>query len=390
MAVKSPFSIVSVRSVKSPAEVKIKSPLRNLFSPTSTHFANKKEEAELLGTQDFRYNVLEPNGILVADGHIQEDTWTRLAFSLGIPLKQDIKQTADVARFSYRMRKRKVVSDAQSVEYLASLIYSLSSPLSLSQQETSAFHVDAVPTAEEHKNTMRRLPRPAPSISIGYEPKTFDQIDEELQEGIIADEEGCPVNLGHISEPIEDQYWPFLVVEVSDHSMLAAKHACAVAAASCNNAVRLLSHAASEERGHSASNSFATDTNTRYCFSLAVSGKIACLNVHGSEGKAHHVASTIRTYCLEDDMDIAAMTDRLKSILVWGRFSRLQDIIDKLEALDRKVNGANKTFCMVTYTDDFDPAIFKTLDLRASKNKKKVAAQGALPGWVRHGGMMTG
>lgn len=353
------------------------------------HFANKKEEAEMMGNKDFRYNVLEPNGIVIADNHMPEEDWSRIAFSLGIPMKQEIKTNADVARFSYRMRRRKNVTDVQVVEALSGLLHTLSSPLALSQEVTSEFYMDAVPCADEFKNSIHRVPKPSPSVSIGYRQKAFDHIDDELQRGIIANEQGYPVDLGRISQPVLRHYWPFLVVEVADNSIMAAKHACAISASSCNNAVRILTHAAKSDNGL-ASNPFSTDSNTRHCFSLAVCGKIASLNVHEPDVYGGHILKTIRTYSLDDDDDVAALADRLRSIMVWGRYSRLPEICDKLEALNTKVNGGLPPCHMANYQDDFDPAILKTLNIRLSKNKKKKAVMHAsVPGWMRSGGVMT-
>jgi len=393
--VKTPLSGMSIKSMKasmkSPTGPKsIKSPLGQIFSPSTMHFANKKEEAEMMGNKDFRYNVLEPNGIVIAENHMSEGDWSRIAFSLGVPMNQEPKKNADVARFAYRMRKRKQVSDIQTVEALSSLLYTLSSPLALSQQETAEFYMDAVPCADEFKNSIHRVPKPTPSVSIGYKRGAFDHIDDELQRGIIANEQGYPVDLGRISQPARDHFWPFLVVEVAEHSIMAAKHACAVSASSCNNAVRLLAHAAKSDKGI-ASNPFSADTNTtQHCFSLAVCGKIASLNVHEPDAKGRHVLRTITTYSLDDDDEVAALTDRLRSIMVWGRYCRLEEICDKLEALNRKVNGGLPPNHMAHYQDDFDPAILKTLTVRLSKNKKKKAVMHAsVPGWMRSGGILT-
>jgi hypothetical protein len=109
-----------------------------------------------------------------------------------------------------------------------------------------------------------QLPTPKPAFTFGYRSVAFRQRYQDLQNGIVNKENGEPCNLSQVSQPIPEIYWPFLIIESRPRAhptaMKSAKHACAGAGATCNNAIILLSNAAQRPNEYSTSPSLQWDT----------------------------------------------------------------------------------------------------------------------------------
>lgn len=333
----------------------------------------------------FRYDILEPNNIFLADGIMERERWSDLAFSLGLPAREGQRSNAATQKLAQRMKKRKVYSANQTSDYIRPFIESLVATCpKLSQQDRCAYYHDAVPTADALKNTIHRLPTPKPALSIGYHRAAFSLSHDELQNGIIAGPSGDPCDLNHVSQPVPDHFWPFFTVEVSEHSMTAARQASAISAATCNNALDLLAGAAADDQKDWNSSSFMFDRKFAKSFSLSVYGKVASLSVHGPEGLAQHVSQQIASYRLDDEKDVASLADRVHGIMVWAQYSRLGEITATLDQLNRKVFGNLAGFTLGgSPVDDFDPACLKTLKLQPLRRpeRMKAALRAGLPSW---------
>lgn len=316
---------------------------------------------------------------------MDEDRWSDIAFSLGVSARPGQRHSNATRRLAQKMSKRTSVSPAQTCEQLKSFIDTLLSTCpTLSQQTKCSYHSDAVPTVDAFRNTVHRLPTPRPVISIGYCSDAFSETHRELQHGIIAGSTGEPCDLNRISQPVAGHFWPFLVVEVSDESMAAARRASAVSAATCNNALSLLAEAAWDyERDWSNSPSI-FDRRSAKSFSLSIHGKTASLGAHGTEGAVAHVASEVATYDLKNEDEVAALADRLHGIMVWAHYNRLAEVLSTLDRLDRKVHGGRSGSRVVVDGHEFDPHCLKVLQLQAPRRPRrtKAALKAGLPSWL--------
>lgn len=353
-------------------------------SPTPSKGIKKGAVTETV-IDDFRYDVLEPNNILLADGTMNEEDWSNLAFSLGLPARNGRRFTATTRKFAQKMNKRKATTASQTYESIKPLIESLvdGSP-KLSQQYKCAYHDDAVPTVDSLKNTVHRLPTPKPAISVGYFRDAFSLAHDELQDGIIAGPLGEPCNLNHISQPVTNHFWPFFVVELSDQSLSAARQAAAVSTATCNHALNLLAGAAANSYDHQKHNSFDFDRKFAKSFSLSVHGKVAILSAHGIEGTALHVSTPISGYQLDNEDDVASLADRIHSIMVWAKYNKLGEITATLDQLDRKVHGSLSGLTLRGDESEFDPRYLKILKLQPPRRpeRMKVVIRAGLSSWL--------
>ena len=319
---------------------------------------------------------------------MSDERWSTIAFSLGIPTRPGKRSDHETNKLAQRMSKRKVVSSSQTFDLIASLIHKLASVHpQLSQENRCVYHNDAVPTLDSLKNTVHRLPTPKPAISVGYFRDNFQLSHDELQNGIITGPAGEPCDLNHISQPVPEHFWPFFVVEISDKSMAAARDASAVTAATCNHGLALLSEAAREEKGWS-DTTFLRDNRHSKTFSLSVHGKAASLSVHGADASVGELASVIGTYMLDNPDSVATLADRIQSIFVWGRFSRLPSIMSSLDELDRKVHGEFSGVTVLDSSYDFDPHCLKGLVLEAPRRPDRLkvvlkAGLPSLPSWLK-------
>lgn len=330
-----------------------------------------------LRSQMFDTDTLEPNGILAAKLETDDTTWLRIAFALGMQAKDDVHIDAEVSRLCQRIRKRKTLSDQQTVEAFTALLKPMIAPMGFIQSCFAEYKDDAVPTRDTLKNSIHRLPVPKPAISIGFGPQHFTHLDDDLQNGIISTPLGDPADLGHLSQPVPGQYWPFFTILASEESLVTAQQFASVAGATCNNATHLLASALSLPHNRKWLTGVTRDQNFSISFSLGVSNKTAALNLHELDGGVLFHTTTLRTFRLDDEQDIAILASRLKSIMIWAKFVRLPQLLDKLESLDRMVNGTAASSTSRPYSDDFDPAIFRILDLRTKKSGRIRTAIGS-------------
>ena len=301
-----------------------------------------------LGTENYRHTTLEPNQIFVDDVQMDEVQWSCLAFSLGMSTRGSDAPTSETKRFVQKLKNRR----KDPASRIDDLLDTLLSPICRAHPKVgvkaeASFSRDAIPHGVSDENVQAgvrtQLPTPKPSFTFGYKADAFRKRYWELQNGIINDENNEPCNLGAISQPIQDIYWPFLVVDTRPlglpGAMLAAKHACAGAAATCNNAIMTLSNAAQRPNEYSTSPSLQWDPKKMaQSFSLAIDGQQACLSSHNSQGVVPHTMTTIRSYNLEDEKEVQALCSRLESIMIWAENCRLVTIAEVLDRLDRRVH----------------------------------------------------
>ncbi|RMZ83837.1 hypothetical protein DV737_g1478, partial [Chaetothyriales sp. CBS 132003] len=271
------------------------------------------------------------------------EQWSSLALALGLnPCDEDVPNLK-ASKLANKIRKSHS-SEKEMAEILTSLLLVIVAPYPrmLIARNTS-FHREAVP-AEMPEFGMDsrwtvRLAAPRPSIVIGYNPRVFTSHYVELQQGIIADPRGEPRDLGRISESIDGMYWPFFVVDVNVKSMMAARNGCTGATATCNNALMILGGAMINPQASQYDQDFITSLSTAvHSFSLSVCGKTAWLMAHNSEGSVAEAVGIVRCYELDQEADLEALANRIRSILVWGQKTRLRAIVDLLDRLDQRVN----------------------------------------------------
>jgi len=355
-------------------------------SPTPSK-TSKQSSVEDSVSDDFRFDILEPNNIYLAEDILERERWSDLAFSLGLPAREGQRFNSATQKLAQRMKKRKMYSAQQTGDYIRPFIRSLVATCpKLSEQDRCTYHHDAVPTSDALKNTVHRLPTPKPAISVGYHRAAFSLSHDELQNGIIAGPTGDPCDLNHVSQPVSDHFWPFFVVEVSEQSVTAARQSSAISGATCNHALNLLAGAAADDQKDWNSTSFVFDKKFAKSFSLSVHSKVAILSVHGTEGSTAHISQQISSYRLDDEYEVASLADRIHGIMVWAQYSRLGEVVAALDQLNRKVYGNASGFTLggSPIDDDFDPACLKTLNFQPFRRpeRMKAALRAGLPSWL--------
>jgi hypothetical protein len=317
---------------------------------------------------DYRFTTLEPNQIFVEDGVMDEDEQQQAAYSLGMPWKEGGTPTGDTKCFVHKLKQRKADTQTTVDDLLTSLLL----PICRAHDKIDfkadvPFWREPIPQEVRGSDTERGwrmpLPTPKPAFTFGYCSQAFRQRYHELQNGIINNERDEPCNLAQVSQPVPDIYWPFLVIESRPRgqlkAMTSAKHACAGAAATCNNAIMILSNAAQRPNEYSTSPSLQWDTfHLAQSFSLAVDGKIACLSSHNSQGLVPHSMKAVRLYNLEDEVEVQALCSRIESIMIWAEHSRLLTILEVLDRLDRRVHSGVPS--QTPLKADFDKDIWHT------------------------------
>lgn len=356
-------------------------------SSTSSLSSYKTSNPCGIGSDDYRIDILEPNNILLEQVMMDEERWSSLAFSMGIPVHNGQRFNNDAQKLASRMSRRRNPSYSHTFGYLLPFLEAIVAECpGMSLLSRCAYHKDAVPTHEVLRNTTRRLPIPRPLFSLGYSNGNFPRHHIEVQDGIIAGPNDEPCNLKHISQPLVDHFWPFLVVDISERSMQAAQQANAVAASTCNNALNILATAVAPTET-SPTATFKFDASKAKTFSLAICGKEACLSLHAAQGTAPFVATDILVYRLDRMNDVAALADRMYGIMLWSRHQRLPEISTTLDALDQRVHGTTSLTASRDSADDFDPACLKTLALKSSRrtagsDRIRVAFKASLPHWL--------
>ena len=307
-----------------------------------------RDDDSKFGAEDYRFTTLEPNQIFVEDGQMDEEQWSHLAFSLGVPTRESGSPTTESKRFVQKLKQRKKDTNVRIDDLLEGLLEPICAAHSKVELKiNSPFWRDAVPCGVKDEKVesgwQEQLPTPKPAFTIGYRNEAFRKRYYELQNGIIRNEQSEPCNLAQVSQPIPDVYWPFLVVDVRPRaqlgSMRSAKYALAGAAATCNNAIMMLSNAAQRPNEYSTSPTLQWDTaKLAQCFSLAVDGQIACLSSHNSQGVLPHSMVGVRSYRLEEEKEVQELCARLESIMVWAENCRLVTLGEVLDRLDRRVH----------------------------------------------------
>src|SRR4051794_33373273 len=62
---------------------------------------------------DYRFTTLEPNRVFMEDGQMEEDEWSQLAFSLGMPTREMNTPGTEAKRFAQRVKQRKKDPDTR-------------------------------------------------------------------------------------------------------------------------------------------------------------------------------------------------------------------------------------------------------------------------------------
>ncbi|KIW40290.1 uncharacterized protein PV06_07501 [Exophiala oligosperma] len=356
---------------------------------SSTHSGSDLERRTSFGSSDYRSTTLEPNNIIVEDQQMDDERWSRLAFSLGIPFGVSYRRSAAASRFAQQVRNRSDVSGKDMKELLLPLLVSIAKDHKAMKCRTdTAFYRDGVPDEvpdfEVEDGWKMHLPTPRPTITMGYSKGSFTPRELELQQGIIVNSKNEPCDLHKLSQPLPDVFWPFLVVEIQEDSMLAARNACAGAAATCNNALMIFAAAAEEpHKVYSDMNFLWNMSKAAQSFSLAINGKTACLNTHNSEGCLPHAVAVIRTYQLDNESEVEALAARLGSILVWAENCRLRSVYDLLANFDRRVQLAQMAANMSE--DRYTPSELATFGI-VPKSRMTVIKEvfvESLPRWAR-------
>lgn len=332
-----------------------------------------------------RSPLLEANGIYLVDTIMDTKSWSDTAFSLGLTAREVQRSGAGTLKLVQKMRKRKIHSIPQIHDAMKSFINSIISDCpELTQQNKCVFPHDAVPTAESLKNTVHRLPVPKPAVVIGHSREIFSTANIELQDGIIVNTLGEPCDLRRVSQPAEGLFWPFLVVEVSDESMLNARQAGAITAATCNNSVRLLQEAAAMNTRRPQYISDQYVRNSDPSFSLCIHGKTALLSIHSDQKGAPFIAVPIASYDLESDHDVASLAGRIHSIFVWAQSSRLDNIVLDLEKLRITIYGETRARSSDVISREVDPTSMRNSRSQQLKNPRrmKTALRAGLPWWL--------
>ena len=310
-----------------------------------TSVSDKKSKCD---ADDYRFTTLEPNQIFMEDGLMEEEERSQLAFSLGMPLNERTTPTAETKRFVQKLKQRKSDTHTSIDDLLASLLLPIfKAHDKIGFKAGAEFSREAIPQEVKDSDIgpawHMQLPTPKPAFTVGYQSQAFRQRYHELQNGIINNEHDEPCNLAQVSRPVPEIYWPFLVIETRPrghrNAMKSAKQACAGAAATCNNAIMILSNAAQQPSEYATSPSIRWDTlRLAQAFSLAVDGKVACLSSHNSQGALPHSMKAVWLYNLEDEAEVQALCSRLESIMVWAEHGRLLNVLEVLDRLDRRVH----------------------------------------------------
>lgn len=374
-----------------PGPIKSNQSATGLGRTTSLSQGNRIALPESFGSSDYRFTTLEPNHIVVEDEPMDDERWSRLAFALSMPCKEQRRSCPEARRFAQQMRRRSSsITSRQTADMLSPLLSSILRPnANLRCRRSTSFHresiPDDVPDFEVEDGWKTRLPTPKPTFTIGYAARAFSSHQLELQQGIIANNRNEPCDLHKVSQPLPEVYWPFFVVEVQDESMLAARNACAGSAATCNNGLMIFAGAAEQPyRVHHDMRFLWTLSRAVQSFSLAINGKTACLNTHNSEGCLPHAVSVIKTYQLDSEEDVEALASRLGSIMVWAENCRLGSILDLLDKFDDRVRLAKipSTASGRSY-DPTELANFRVAQRRRKSSIIKDVFVDSLPRWAR-------
>lgn len=319
----------------------------------------------------YRVHTLKPNNVIIEDAVLDEERWSRTAFALGMPCGDVFRATNETRRFANKMSRKSNLGEKSMTDLVMTLVQAATKAHKNLQAKTSVtFHQEAVPNGGITADMLLSpptswsmpLPTPKPNIAVGFTTKTFTPHELELQSGIISTTAGLPCDLAKVSQPAPEVFWPLFTVDIQPESLHAAQSASAGSASTCNNALALLAEAADEPTiQKQGPRLFWNSRRAVHSFSLSVnlSGKMASLNLHSSEGGLMHHAAMIRVYRLDDEREVEALLSRLTSICVWAENSRLPAIVDLLENLDGLVQlESQRQFVSDTFVNrDLSPAL---------------------------------
>ena len=271
----------------------------------------------------------------VPDQKTTEKEWTSIAWSLGMPAADSHRPDLEAHKFAHRVQRKQQPTSQQILDHIGILVGRLrKAHPSIRHKKSAKFRWEGVPDP----NALRfGLGAPQPGIIFGYRASTFSDSHLGLQAGFVTKDGGQPQPLERIAQIVPGVFWPFLVVECHDESMVSAQRACAAAATTCNNALAILARLTSAPKDPLNLDSSWGWTRASMTFSLAIHDKTAYLNAHALRNGTVQNFNTVKAYRLYDGGDVECMTARIKSILVWADYARLQSIMELLSALSRNL-----------------------------------------------------
>ena len=279
---------------------------------------------------------------IMPEQNMTNEDWTSLAWSLGMPAADTHKPNLDAQRFAYRVQRKQEITAKQILDHLGILVANLRKDHPAIRHKKSAkFRWDAVP---DHSHFKFGLRAPQPGMVFGYRATAFSLSHLDLQTGTIANEGDKPQHMERIAQIVAGVFWPFLIIEIHNDSMVSAQRACSTAAATCNNALAILANLTSKagDRSHLDSSLANPDsswgwTTAGIAFSISIHDKIAYLNAHTLRNGTVQNFNTVKAYRLYDAHDVECMMARIQSILVWADYIRLQSIRELLNVFSRSV-----------------------------------------------------
>ena len=358
----------------------------------STNASSRSLTIDTSITSDQRSDHLSTKeyGIDDSDSSMGLEQWFSLAVALDLNPSDDSTSNPDFSKIAQKIKKRRNISDKDMTEILTTLLVSIASPHPrILIAKNAPFNREAVPPEIPKfgidSRLKIRLPTPRPAIVVGYNPQVFNSHYLELLQGIISDPRGDPQDLGRISQTTSGIYWPFFVVNIDAKSMLGARNACAGATATCNNALMMLAGALIDHRSSEYDEGFVNSLSRAvHSFSLSVSGKTACLMTHNSEACLAEAVGIVRSYDLDQERDVQALSTRIRSIIMWGQKARLQAILDLLDRFDLRVNFKESSMAQETISKL--PLEYENPDVSEAKKRKsffKAVLAESMPTWSR-------
>ena len=315
------------------------------------------------------------------------DQWASLASALGLNTADEQTIFPESNKIAHKVRKRRHISDKDLLEVFTNLLVAIVTPYPrLLIARRAPFNREAVPLdIPKFGMTNSHLLTPRPTIVVGYNPQVFSSYQLELQQGIISDIKGEPQDLFRISQTVSGMCWPFLVLDIDEKSMINACNGCSAGTATCNNALTLLAGALMDDPASSYDEYFVRNlSKTVHSFSIAVSGKAACLMSHNSEASMEDAVSIVRTYDIDQEKDVQALAGRIRSIVIWAQKARLQGVMDLLDRLDRRVNFRESTKVQETVTKlPLEYAVPDTDNEKKKKGVLKSVVAESMPSWSR-------
>lgn len=299
-----------------------------LQSPSLTMMA----EHGPLGSQEYRFATLAPNGIFLADTPMDQWALFQLSLAMGINelpagyAKQPFDKAAKRMRDTLTLEKlKKVIAKTIFLDpgYCSVVMRAEE------QKFAEATIWNTIKTKEVMPGWKTRLPVPKPTIVYGYRHSAFVPSALVVQWSMMPQRSTDRLDLTGIFQPVRGMFWPFLIVEVlgSDSlgsSMSVAKHAAAGAAVSCITAARVIIQAFEEHGEDRPASILARDCyDAAQVFSVSVASGRAALSMHTYDINGHHTMTEIRTFDLRNADDVRMLRAQIDGILSWATKTRL-------------------------------------------------------------------